>query len=434
MKTAATFAVNVRELPDWANLTILPAGTWRHFTTNTPGDAETETGATDAPRQHLINYNGGTWATHYGTMGAVICHGGGEHGPWVDTGGVTVLDVGARRFRITNVILPANTGVALGPAGGLTDIYGNYQGTEIPQQKHTYNCISYQPPSMGGGPQGSLIRIAHNGGILNPYQWPVPLDNYGLSATYRFDLSQTFGGISRLTGNQRYWYPPAGDPSVNPARLNLVHGCVDLIRQGWWSNAGVGGGQGNGFSFTSKTGLVTNDLGPKTRAATYMHMHHFPEDDVLVGLTGGEKGDAEIWTWKPTAADWISPPLSGDIDPNHPTAPLDQLGVQGPQYASDINAFVSIMGPYQTPNSPTIVLKKITVPPAGQRQTGTWHFENVTLIAAPGETEFLNLGGAGDESSATLICGKMCYCPAIRAMVYPRGVNTRGIMLRLPGM
>jgi hypothetical protein len=469
--------VDSSALPAWADYTALPAGNFIEFTTNTPQDVGM-VGAT------LANWCGGAFVPDYGARGAVCYQGGGEHNTWTDSkidgspgqGGVYVLDCDARAYVRKCYPLADNNGNAQDPlpagsgtySGSPTDDWGAYADGS-PQSKHTYNSISYMPAAWGGGSSGSLIRVSHTGGMSSTRFAAAGGvgQQIGYAATWRFDLSKSRHsvadpGIYKLTGSSYYDFGSGEASNLNES----PHACIDHTRQGWWStNRGdVSPNAGSRMVFTSKTGVISAPQGPAF-GTTYMGLHHFADDDIIVRITdtnydqGAVVTEWAVYVWQAgTNNAWVSAPINRqtitDVFPVGGQRPgilkYPYMGENRPQWCSILGCFVMLdtFYPYNvgTPNastqkSTTIRVWKITPPPAGQRFTGTWQFtyEYVTAKAGTEATNFMHFFNGDSSFQSDSACinqayGRLVEVPSLRALAWTRDESKKGQLIRLQGM
>jgi hypothetical protein len=444
-------------LPSWADYTALPNGNFIEFTLNTPNATGVE-----MQRANLYDWCGGVFVPDYGTRGGVVYAGGGEHSAWTDSSltgggqqGAYVLDCDTRLY-VRKCYPAANHSGALGDGtGGPTDSWGAYLDDGSPQAKHTYNGMSYMPAAWGGGASGSAVRVGHTGGISTSLGGG-PVYNPGYAATWRYDLSKashTVGDPSmyKLTGSSTYDFGSGTPATVNDAPF----ACIDLTREGWWSTNRPGSGHGERMVFTSKTGVIgapyanSNNLSP----AWYAALHHFADDDIVVGLVDIQDSDSDgnYWRWVPkvwqagTATAWqtaanVNRQAITDLWPGWGKA-YPQIGEMQPRWSSILGCFVGLDVLYPIGSQPTTTARvwKITPPAAGQRVSGTWNitWELVTAKAGTTATNFFNhLNGstAGDAGSANGAYGRFVECPSLRAFVWTRDINKPGQLIRLQGM
>lgn len=413
-------------LPPW----VPPPGTFAEFTLNTPGHVGVVKGT-------FANWCGGAFISDYGTMGGVAYHGGGEHNPWNDNqqGGVCVLNCGAQVYERRCVPSAPHVGAlvsANGFLGSNTDEWGAYVDDGSPQSKHTYNCLAEMPTAWGGGPGGSLVRVAHTGGI-SKVLWAASGNpgSGGYAATWQFDLSKhahSAGNpsISKLTGSHYYYYN-TNKPTKIATTNDASTACNDYVRRGWWSAARTGA-VGDSISFTSKTGQITNFAGPDLSIG-WSAMHHFADDDILVRI--GDHGSNRwlVYFWGISTgrnAKWVQ---------IFPITPQDAKGFLAgyahPRWSSILGAFVAlnIRMPVGSPLT-TVDVWKLTPPPAGQRVTGQWAWTKETLTSNDGS----QINTRQDAGSVNGSFGKFVECPSLRSFVWTRNTNQKGQLMRLRGM
>ena len=453
------FTVAVLDLPSWADYTALPPGTFREFTLNTPGDVGMQ-------RATLHNWCGGAFVPDFGVRGAVGYAGGGEHSNWTDSSltgpgqqGAYVLDCDTRLYSRKCYPAANHTGVVgTGGGGSPTDDWGAYNDDGSPQAKHTYNCMSYMPAAWGGGASGSLMRVAHTGGV-SISRGPLPgggAHEPGLAATWRYDLSKAAHTLAdpstiKLTGSSVYNYGVANDAQGRPgATINdASFACIDMTREGWWSTHRGGSGWGQRMAFTSKAGVITGPQGQAHGFTNYAALHHFADDDIVVSLTDLAVGGEwvwQVWIWQAgTSNAWVQntnvtrQTITDEYSPGLKAYP--QIGEQLPRWSSILGCFVGFdpWYPYGVQPTTTVRVWKITPPAAGQRFTGQWQitWELVQAKAGTESTNFMNMlagNAATDAGAANSVYGRFVECPSLRAFVWTRDTSKPGQLVRLKGM
>jgi hypothetical protein len=456
-------------LPAWADYTALPNGQFIEFTLNTPN-------ATGVVMQQATLYDwcGGVFVPDFGARGGVVYAGGGEHSGWTDSSpsggqnGAYVLDCDTRLYSRKCFPTATHSGMLSDGVGSPTDNWGAYNDDGAPQAKHTYNCMSYMPAAWGGGASGSAVRVAHTGGIsYSRGYYPNIGYSPGASATWRYDLSKTAHtladpSIIKLTGAGLYDFgkvPNTDTLGFEGATINdRPIACIDTIRQGWWATNKPGTGWGSDMVFTSKTGVISapyansGNLSPLAESAA---LHHFADDDIVVGIIddSGSDSNGPHWRWvvkvwqAGTSTAWQTAPVNRQtisLTERHNSYPTwgtayPRIGEVQPRWSSILGCFVGLDNWYPmlgaAPTSTTTMrLWKITPPPAGQRLSGTWQitWELVTAKAGTEATNFF--AQASDAGSFNGVFGRLVECPSLRAFVWTRNVNQPGQLIRLQGM
>lgn len=145
-------------------------------------------------------WNSGTYAPDYGTYGAFVVVGGGDHDRWGND--VYLLDLNAGTPVWARIINPSSKAA---DSANFDTAHGEYSdGT--PGVGHTYGAISYLPPSMGGGTKGSLIQ-------------PV--------ATYYKDSLFSTGTAHRADLNLGAWFRASNNQCASPQESTW---CLDTTR------------------------------------------------------------------------------------------------------------------------------------------------------------------------------------------------------------
>ncbi len=173
------------------------------------------------------DYSGGVYNPHWGALGAMVFHGGGHSATFDNS--VVILDYNDLTFkRLSNPTQSANGAnwsfVNVDPAFNLT--YAEY-GDGQPASGHTYDTLAILPPSGGGGPLGSLIRVGSHGAH--------PGVARGTTHAHRFDFEAT----TRAAGVWSRW--------SNNALKGLPSGACsayDSTRKRFWNIAGLSSNPG----------------------------------------------------------------------------------------------------------------------------------------------------------------------------------------------
>jgi hypothetical protein len=156
----------------------------------------------------MFDFSGGVYNPHWGGDGAMIIHGGGHAATYDNS--VVVLDFNDFTFkRLSN---PSIAFQDLQNDPSFNTTYCEY-GDGQPGSAHTYDTLAILPPDAGGGPQGSLMRIAS-------YAVHVKM-SLNTGYCHRFDLSQ--GTWERFSTNG---YESALDPGGASA--------YDSLRKRFW--------------------------------------------------------------------------------------------------------------------------------------------------------------------------------------------------------
>lgn len=157
------------------------------------------------------DYSGGVFNPYWGPLGAMVFHGGGHSATFDNS--VVILDFNDLTFRRlsnptpssngANWISTTGTGQTIDPAFDL--VHGEY-GDGQPGAGHTYDTLAILPPSEGGAPCGSLIRVASFAVHVNMSR--------DTGWAHRFDFSSTLMRDGRwarysVNGPTSYLYPGA---------------------------------------------------------------------------------------------------------------------------------------------------------------------------------------------------------------------------------
>lgn len=442
---------SVPSLPSW-----VPApGTFAEFTLNKPMDVGMQAAT--------INYwCSGAFIADYGPYGAIAYHGGRDHNsvPANAQQAVYVLDLEARLYERKCYPIESHMQAKLytnsSPPPPLTyigtpsDDWGAYPDGSSNAQ-HTYANLCEMPVAWGGGPKGSLVRVAESGGASKSKVDAGATDTgaaEGNSATWRFDLSKAEHTLAdpatmRLTGDQLYHFRP-DNPNIVACVTDAITACIDRTREGWWAfQRTMGTPLLRGLSFTSKTGVVTNFAARPVLFGFWSKMHHFADDDLLCVLSDEISWD--VWRFGTvkllnlnSADDWVTiiPTLPDDVSVNWTKwgTPPDHLscGYGGPTWCQDLDGGCFVMLDFKNPSGIQSQLRvwKLTPPPPGQRFTGTWAWTVETVTSSDGSTVNVRV----DVGSSNGALGRLIECPALRSLVWTRSHGQKGQLIRLQGM
>jgi hypothetical protein len=421
-------------LPAWADYTALPMGTFREFTTNKPDDIK--------PAQYtnaIVNHVFSTWTSaayvpEFGTYGAIGYHGGGVHdNSEPDLTGVILLDIGSRAYSWSNQSAtqryPWKFTTQIGEP---MDNWGHYQADGLSVSPHVWNSIHNVPASWGlTGASGGIARVGHAAGDSTSLNI-----NDSWSSTTVFDIAQTTGGHTRITGsdlpvNSEYTYAAGGPPGSRVQQTGSA--CVDTVREGWWSKAPP---PKNYLNFTHKSGAITSYPSTLLVGPDYPVLHHFAGPDVLVCF-GNLTTQQHIWVCRPaTDTSWTP------ITPTFTTTPLIPVepGFWGMRWSTLLNCFVSLEHKPNisniNPNGLTANFWKLTPPQPltwASLTTGSWVWSRESTTSQDGSTIVI---AAGVESAAypNGPWGKLLECPPLRAFVWTHRSDRFGQLIRLQGM
>ena len=171
----------------------------------------------------IVNdYSGGVFNPYWGSLGAMVFHGGG-HAATFDNS-VVILDLNDLTFKRLSTPTPSNNGAnwirtsstqPLDPAFNRT--YCEY-GDAQPGSAHTYDTLAILPPEDGGAPYGSLIRVSSHAVHFNLSR------NTGWS--HRFD----FQSLMMRDGKWTRWSVNAPTSYLNPGACSAY----DAKRKRFW--------------------------------------------------------------------------------------------------------------------------------------------------------------------------------------------------------
>ena len=169
------------------------------------------------------DFSGGVFNPYWGPLGAMVFHGGG-HAATFDNS-VVIFDLNDLTFKRLSEPTPSGNGANWISTSGLPsnvdpafDITHCEYGDGQPGAGHTYDTLAILPPSSGGAPCGSLIRVASLAVHVNV--------SASTGWSHRFD----FGSTTMPMGKWTRW-------SVNGTTSYLAPGACsafDSRRQRFW--------------------------------------------------------------------------------------------------------------------------------------------------------------------------------------------------------
>ena len=333
----------------------------------------------------IDDYSGGVFNPYWGTLGAMVFHGGG-HAATFDNS-VVILDLNDLTFkRLSNPTPSANganwistTGLAQKVDPAFNPSYCEY-GDGQPGAGHTYDSLAILPPADGGAPCGSLIRVS---------SYAVHVNMSSCTGwAHRFDFQST----AMRNGKWVRW-------SVNGPSSYLFPGACsayDSRRKRFWWIAGLSSlpPMIRYLDIATQRQLDaryvrTARLAPAANPDS-MTMRYDPERDILV-LTctvGGKLVLAFLRCASPELG-WTMPPLSASI----PT----RFGASHPfDYVPDADRFVLLTGADKS------ALYDIVAP---QDLASTWTVTRQPLVGVSIPTAYVS----GKRWS---------YAPAVKAFVW----------------
>jgi hypothetical protein len=431
-------------LPAWADYTALPNGTFREFTLNRPVDTVNAPGVTDDYiKDFFDSWCGGAFLRDYSVYGGVGYHGGGRHGGTPNNPGVMMLNLATRQYEWvckTNFHLQPN--VANYPTqaltGSPTDDFGYFQDDGTAASPHTYNSICEWPASWGGGTKGSLVRGGNTAGDSTTLTIATGESQDGYGSIGRFDVSQEFGGHSRISGVIEH------RPGI-PQQGNYFGACTDHTRQGWFTGVmGAGGGHGDTM-FVSKTGAITRYTGLSNSNRYEGIFHHFGEQgqDVLLRCSDFDSTSflhiADMSLATPT---WINKSSTvsnvANMVPFGTNGPgsSDSVGTAGIRWSTLLNCFVWM--DYRTTINTGLGVRIGKLIPSNPSNIlgSTWDVQIETVTSQDGSRlRQIDQGQVlADEASYTGTYGRLLEAPLLRSLVWSRGSGHKGILIRLQGM
>lgn len=173
------------------------------------------------------DYSGAVFNPYWGTLGAMVFHGGG-HAATFDNS-VVILDLNDLTFKRLSNPTPSGDGAnwtAMVPGSPHADQafksqyceYGNGQ----PGAGHTYDTLAILPPADGGAPCGSLVRVSSHAVHVNA--------SCNSGWAHRFD----FRSLSMRDGSWVRWSVNGPTSYLNPGACSAYDA---LRKRFWWTAA-----------------------------------------------------------------------------------------------------------------------------------------------------------------------------------------------------
>jgi hypothetical protein len=397
-----TFAVSVRSnttgvVPAW-----VPApGKFANIGTNTLNSVKPAGWPANDSGGPFELWSTGAYASDFSNLGAYVVHGSGHQGAGAPIfGGVWVYDLDDLTWKGRNVPNPALLEPVPGDGSynnkGESTLAGNAGHTYVP---HTYDGLIYQDAARGGGPKGSLIRVAGGG-------WNT--------VVHRFDLSSPTNPPTRIIDDIA-------------AKYGYVQTAFDSTRNCFWSLSGNGVGPLNKTSLPGYTVTGFNVDYSSYGDNTMIYLP--PPYDCLVSM--GKSGDNNIGQYlgiriskivNNIPQPWVFlPRVSGSPGTYTPAeAPRDPRC--GGVWSTILNCIVSYEG-----GGATKVHKLIPPAPANVT-TDTWQWQSETLSGVGGATPSYN-GHANNGSWS-----RMIEVPKARCFIWCDSINQVPQAWRLTGM
>lgn len=174
------------------------------------------------------DYSGGVFNPYWGKFGAMVFHGGGHSATFDNS--VVILDLNDLAFKRLSNPTPSDNGanwITVMPGSPHTDQafrpqyceYGNGQ----PGAAHTYDTLAILPPTDGGAPLGSLIRVSNHAVHVNA--------SCNSGWAYRFD----FQSLAMRDGTWARWSVNGPTSYLNPGACSAY----DSHRKRFWWIAGL---------------------------------------------------------------------------------------------------------------------------------------------------------------------------------------------------
>jgi hypothetical protein len=116
-------------------------------------------------RKIVDDFSGGVHNPYWGPLGALVLHGGG-HASTYDNSTI-LLDLNDLTFKRVSDPSPPSTFDHYSATDPLFDVEHCEYADGQPGAAHTYDTLAILPPSDGGGPNGSLIRVSSHAVHVN---------------------------------------------------------------------------------------------------------------------------------------------------------------------------------------------------------------------------------------------------------------------------
>lgn len=346
------------------------------------------------------DWNGGAFASEFGTLGSLIVHGGGHAGYYGNE--VLRFDIETRTWsRLNN---PSPYGDRIGaswPNDGqaspsIVNSYGAFPDGN-PNPLHTYYNFEYLPPSAGGGTAGSVVfmhRENSNSFVTDPRIW-------------RFDLA--LGTWSN------------GHTMQKVGASHLLHALIyDSNRHGIWNVAQDDDASSLGISFYSfLTGIETsvplnsgNSFGLGLRFGCAMGAYHAGRDFLLLfrNVSGAQLACVDLSSFVIGTSPFAPTHQITQSGTPHPNVQSSNFYPTGLEYCSYDGNFYAINWPTDTR------LYKLTVPAT---LTGTWAWSSEVLAPSPSGLTPAYSARALDNN----MYSRFRYIPAIKCFAWTDGHN-----------
>lgn len=333
---SAPAVVTISNPPSW----VPPPGSFANISLNTLADVDPcparncVYSGVSGQESVFIVWNGAAFAPDYSPYGALVCHGGGHNA--YSGNEVYVFDLTTRRW--------SRVGAPSPYAESQANADGEYPDGQ-PTPPHTYSGVAYLPPSLGGGPKGSLLRFGFAGAPATQWVHRMPLDT---SPTTPRGWTRFANLSSQLNGS--YW-SVAFDPTR--ARFWVISNLNSWPR---------------GFGYVTASGQVVALPYQGDNVEGYHALGYCPVFDMLVHV-GTRYG---------------TPHLGGrlcnsnrDFAVLRTSGPFPPPGTSGLEWSTAGGYFVAYPG-----NGSTTVYKLI--PPSGDPLSGTWTWTTQTLTGLQG--------------------------------------------------
>lgn len=329
------------ELPDW-----VPApGMRRDISRNLLADVDPcpkrncSYSGTLGQAAVLAAWCGAAFAPDYGRLGAWITTGGG-HGDYFGNE-VYAFELDTRRWVRLN-----------DPYPGGPDSEVDYDECEyapgIPLSSHTYQHTQYLPPSLGGGPKGSLLLVvSYACGKLARGTGRAHACDLASGRWSRFSVNKAQSSIYRTsatcfdTRRRRIWRVPGGSADIES---------LDLAQRE--------------FSATA-----SGRLGGQNFAVDHTCAYD-PERDLILALDWRPRSDASLWVLDLARPQrWWYVPTQGPVPPT-------QAEGMALEWCPPLRCFVGYEG------SGATFVRKLTAP-SGDVLAGPWRWSIETLDGDP---------------------------------------------------
>lgn len=376
-------------IPPW----VPPEGHYANISLNTLLDARPEGWPNSDVGGPFANWSGGVLATGFSNLGAYVVHGSGHLSAGAPLwAGVWCFDLDTLKWVGRNV-----------PSEPMIETYDSSSRNEYGEAispvsiaghtypPHTYDGLAYQPPSLGGGVHGSLIRFFYGGSTMR-------------NSVHSFNLSSATSPPTRVIDHLSI-------------QGNYPASAVDETRGGAWVLTGNGNGplcfvKFSDWSVTRFAGVEYNDYGD--HSLIYIPAPY----DCLVGLGRSGPGGPDL-------SIWVCPIVNGT--PQRFSRVQFSGSNPGDRRAGGVwSTILKCIVAYEAAGSQKV--HRLNLPSPAELTTGLWNWTSETLAG---------VAGAAPSKNATTnngIWSRFIEVPKARCFIFCDGVGQPVQAWRLTGM